>query len=324
MLYLSRSFTHAHVHAVSALVNGQCFQPALVHPGDAEAADAIATYRSWLWGQLQRPHTSTYKHLVRLAQVHQRGGTVIIRVHQNAQHGDLILAAIRWLAAKLPAPVQVQSSHNGSAHFLPGLEAYEPDERIEPERLVWVSGHAVTHLAYLWDTEGVYTALVPGHGLVKLGRLGPWQRLRHARILSPRVRFARLELTEQIEQTFLPLIERQQTFETVDIIRRQLPYSGHGLAGATLPYEPRYDAWDVAPLAEDEPLPTPEEQQHELAVRQLLAPPSNGFAFHQLLPTKYRGEHVKPVFKTKADGTRWVLTPEMQARGALHLYQQIQ
>ncbi len=308
MLYLSRSFAHAHVYAVSALVNGQRCQPALVHPGDAEAADAVETYRVWLWGQLQQPHTSTYKHLLRLAQTHRRGGAVIIRVHQNARHGELILAAIRLLAAKLaPAPQRPKSSDNGSAYFAPGLEAYEPDERLEPERLVWVVGHTVTHLAYLWDTEGVYTALVPGHGLVKLGRLGAWGRLRYRRTLSARVRFARLELTEQIEQTFLPLLEAQQASETVEVAESAR----------------RYDAWDLAPTTAEEPLPTPEEQQHELAVRQLLAPPSTSFSFYQLLPSKYQGEHVKPVIKTKADGSRWVLTTEMQARGALHLYQPV-
>jgi hypothetical protein len=62
-------------------------------------------------------------------------------------------------------------------------------------------------------------------------------------------------------------------------------------------------------------------QAHEFAVRQALKPPSQRPSFSDLLPTYYRGEHVKPVIKTKPDGSRWILTPEMQARGALHLYQ---
>jgi hypothetical protein len=50
-------------------------------------------------------------------------------------------------------------------------------------------------------------------------------------------------------------------------------------------------------------------------------PPKLAQRFHDVLPTYYRSEHVRPVIKTKPDGSRWVLTPEMQARSVLHLYQ---
>jgi hypothetical protein len=98
---------------------------------------------------------------------------------------EIILAALRYLAAELPPALsQRQRSSAGSAHFLPGPEAYESDEPLDASRLVWVVGKQVTHLGYLWDVEGVYTALVPGHGLVKLGRLGQWHRVRYRQTLS--------------------------------------------------------------------------------------------------------------------------------------------
>jgi hypothetical protein len=319
MLRLSRSLTDAHVHRCLVLVNGRRIAPALTHPGDAEAPDAEHTYRQWLWSQLQQPHTRTYKDLVQLARAHQQGATVLVRVHQHAQHGEVILAALRYLADRLP-PVQRPQRRRGvdSAHFQPGLEAYEP---IDAGRLVWIMGKQVTHLGYLWDIEGVYTALVPGHGLVKLGRLGEWQRVRYRRTLSRTVRIAHVELTAHIEQVFTELIRRQEAQETTDVVATRLPYLAHGVTGNRIPYDPRYDEWQLAPDLELEPPVDPAVQAHEFAVRQALKPPSQRPSFSDLLPTYYRGEHVKPVIKTKPDGSRWILTPEMQARGALHLYQ---
>jgi hypothetical protein len=323
MLRLSRSLTDAHVHRCLVLLNGQRYAPALTHPGDAEAADAAHTYRVWLWSQLQQPHTRTYKDLLRLTRAHQQGGTVVVRVHENARHGEVILAALRYLAGQLPpsAPTQPQRQQGCSAHFLPDLEAYELDELLDASCLVWVVGKQVTHLGYLWDVEGVYTALVPDHGLVKLDRLGEWHRLRYRQTLSPTVRRAHVELTAHIEQVFTPLIRRQQAQETTDIAATHLPYLAHGVAASRLAYEQRYDPWDLAPEAQVEPPVDPAQQAHELAVRQALKPPGQRPGFSDLLPTSYRGEHVKPVIKTKPDGSRWVLTAEMQARGALHLYQ---
>jgi hypothetical protein len=162
---------------------------------------------------------------------------------------------------------------------------------------------------------------VPGHGLVKLGRLGQWQRVRSRQVLSPAVHRAHVELTAQIERVFTPLIRRQQAQETTDIAATHLPYLAHGVAASRLASEPRYDPWDLVPELEVESPVDPAQQAHELAVRQALKPPSQRSGFYDLLPTYYRGEHVKPVIKTKPDGSRWVLTPDMQARGALHLYQ---
>lgn len=324
MLHLSHSLTHDNVAAVTTLVNGQRFQPALAHPGDAEADDAAETYQAWLWTQLHDEQTSAYKHVVRLARALRHGQTVIIKVHQNATHGDILAGAIRFMAVRLPEERQRPApDHAGSAHFLPGLEAFEPDELLDQARFVWVVGRQVTHLAYLWDIEGRYTALVPGHGLVKLARYGVWHFVRHQAALSPSVRFARLPLTAHLERLFTPLVQHQQALETTDAVRRKLPYTGHGLAGSALPSEPRYDPWDLAPLDDIEPPADPAAQAHELVVRKWLTPPGSGFDFFSLLPNKYQGEHVKPVIKTKPDGSRWVLTPQMQARGALHLYQRM-
>jgi hypothetical protein len=130
-----------------------------------------------------------------------------------------------------------------------------------------------------------------------------------------------VELTAQIERVFTPLIRHQQAAETTEVAATHLPYLAHGVAASRIAYEQRYDPWDLAPEAPVEPPVDPAQQAHELAVRQALKPPGQRSGFYDLLPTYYRGEHVKPVIKTKPDGSRWGLTPDMQARGALHLYQ---
>lgn len=325
MLSLSKSLTNHEVYAVFALIagHGKKYRLALTHPYNAEAATDTSLYKRWLWEQMQNPHCSTYKHLAHLARAYQANKRIVIQVHQNARHGEVILAAVRYLADHLtPLPkARPQTSRAGSAHFQTWSEK-EEDELIDERRFVWITGQDVTHLGYIWDTEGLLTALVPGHGLIKLGRPGPFWLLRHqGRRISRRIRIATVTLNDQIEQVFTPLIRRQQEAEHIDIARRHLPYSGHGMAGGSLPYDERYESWDLH--FEDEVETQNLASQSPDLAQPLLYPPKLTLRFHDLLPTFYRGEHVKPVVKTKPDGSQWVLTPEMQARGALHLYQRI-
>lgn len=326
MISLSQTLTHDKPEQVFVVIAGHGrFHSPLTNPFCAESwNDCHGPYRRYLWQALKQPHSAVYKTLARLARAHNDGQHVVIRTHEASHHGDILVAAVRYLAAKLPAaPPKPVRETAASALFLPGLEAFEEDDVVDPTRLVWLVGQQVTHLAYLWDVEGRYTALVPGHGLVKLDRYGSWYKARYRAMLSPRVRFAHLELTECIERTFAPLIERQRQAETTEVVAVHLPYLAHGIAASRIAYDERYDHWDLAPLDDIEPPVDPAEQAHECAVRQALMPPASRFNFFSLLPSKYTGEHVKPVIKTKPDGTRWILTREMQARGALHLYQRL-
>jgi hypothetical protein len=247
-------------------------------------------------------------------------------VHQNAHHGDIILAALHYLTDHLPSLPKARPHRRAlsSSHFQPWLEANE-DDLIDERRFVWVTGQDVTHLGYIWDTEGVLTALVPEYGLVKLGRgpsgRGPFWLLRsRGKRISRRVHVATITLSGQLERTFGKLIRQQQQAERTDIACQRLPYTGLGLAGDALPYDERYDAWQLHYEESEEETQDCASQQPDPA-QPFLDPPKPTLRFHDLLPTYYRGEHVKPVVKTKPDGSRWVLTPEMQARGVLHLYQ---
>lgn len=323
MLSLSKSLTNHEVYAVFALIagHGKKYRLALTHPFNAEAAADTGLYKRWLWEQMQNPHCSTYKHLAHLARAHQGGKHIVIQVHQNARHGEVVLAAISYLADHLPPlpKARPQRHTHSSSHFHPWFEAKDEEDLIDERRFVWVVGEQVTHLGYIWDTEGVLTALVPGYGLVKLGRPGPFWLLRsQGRRISRRVHVAAITLDNRLEGIFGPLIRQQQAVEHTDIARRHLPYSGLGMAGGALPYDERYESWDMH-FEEDDEDTTPEPDP----AKPLLYPPKPIQHFHDLLPTYYRGEHVKPVVKTKPDGSQWVLTPQMQARGALHLYQRM-
>jgi hypothetical protein len=326
MFSLSKSLTNREVYAVFALIagHGKKYRLALTHPYDAEATTDTSLYKRWLWQQMQKPHCATYKHLAHLVRAHQAGKRIIIQVHQNARHGEIILAALHYLTDHLPPlpKARPKASHGGSAHFQPWSE--QDDDLIDERRFVWISSQDIAHLGYIWDTEGLLTALVPGFGLVKLERPGPFWLLRsRGRRISRRIHTATVTLGGDIERTFGSLIRQQQAVEQTDIARQRLPYSGHGLAGSALPYDERYDSWQLHFENGDEETQDFASQQPDPA-RPLLYPPKQAQQrFHDLLPTAYRGGHVKPVVKTKPDGSRWVLTPEMQARGVLHLYQPI-
>ena len=182
-------------------------------------------------------------------------------------------------------------------------------------------------LGYLWDSEGVLTVLLPEHGLVKVGRCpgGFWAQ-RSSGVINRHVRIARIGrhgLNAATEQLFVQLVKRQQQAERTVVATYRKGGSGR-LLPDKLPYDERYDPWLLQPEERSEE-PNPTEQQAEADSASFLAryQPDTRSEFHRLLPTKYTGEHVRPVVKTKADGSRWLLTPEMQARGALHLYQRL-
>lgn len=251
MFSLSKSLTNHEVYAVFALIagHGKKYRLALTHPYDAEATTDTSRYKRWLWEQMQNPHCSTYKHLAHLARAHQAGQRIVIQVHQNARHGEIILAALRYLADHLPPLPKARPArargHIGSAHFQTWSEK-DNDELIDERRFVWISSQNVTHLGYIWDTEGLLTALVPGFGLVKLERPGPFWLLRYqGKHISRRIRVANVTLGGDIERIFARLIRQQQQAERTDIARRRLPYNGFGMAGSSLPYDERYESWDL-------------------------------------------------------------------------------
>lgn len=179
MINLSYTLTDDRVWRCVAVTPARTFEPAFTHPFDAELADDTQAYRDWLLAQLDHQTSQTYKHAKQLALHHLLGDTVVLRVHQNALHGDVLRAALLSMAATLhgqqPAPTSHQRTHAGLDMVDEMIE--EQATEIDYRRFVWITGKdGCAHLGYIWDTEAVITALTRDHGLVKLGRL-PTERL---------------------------------------------------------------------------------------------------------------------------------------------------
>lgn len=308
MITLSKSLTNNKTYEVFAIVGRQRYLTSFTHPGEAETPDSQA-YKAYLWAHMQQPHSSIAKELAKLAKLHRSGQRIVIVVHENTHHGEVIVAAIKYLANTLkPTPrAHATAPHAG----LPTWQENAADhDLIDERRFVWVASRdgEVAHLAYVWDTEGVVTALVPEFGLVKLGRLPNhfWVQ-RALGQLTPRVHTAKVKLSRAVERTFVPLIKQQMSNERIETAA-----------------DDRYQPWalceEESAFAEE---PSGEELEAELEAESFfhLYATLQPDDWANAEPSKYSGPHVKPVIKTKADGSRWELTPHMQARGALHLYQ---
>lgn len=323
MISLSKSITNDKPNDVYAVYNGHRSLTSFTHPGDAEVDDK-QVYKEYIIECMQaRRHSSVYKELLQLAVEHKRGGRIVIITHENARHGEVIIAAIKYLADKylVPAPPST-SAHMG----LPTWQENAADkDLIDERRFVWVTSRSglVTRLAYVWDTEGVVTALIPSFGLVKLGRLARhfwYQRtLGH---IGPRIHAANITLERKVERTFAVMIKHQIGIEHIEPLRVTYPFGKRRTDEAGWQHQPWALREEEQPF-EDEP--TAEEEaaavETEAFFNLYATLQPEHFALYE--PTKFTGEHVKPVIKTKPDGSRWVLTSQMQARGALHLYQPV-
>jgi len=314
MISLSKSITNDKPNDVHAVYNGHRYLTSFTHPGDAEVDDK-QVYKEYIIECMQaRRHSSVYKELLQLAVEHKRGGRIVIITHENARHGEVIIAAIKYLADKYLVPTQRSTS--ARVPFGRGLPTWQENaadkDLIDERRFVWVTSRSglVTRLAYVWDTEGVVTALIPSFGLVKLGRLVRhfwYQRtLGH---IGPRIHAANITLERKIERTFAIMIKHQIGIERIETAE-----------------DYRYQPWALR--EEEQPFedePTAEEEAAEVETQAFFNLYATLQPEHFTLyePTKFTGEHVRPVIKTKPDGSRWVLTSQMQARGALHLYQPV-
>ena len=319
MITLSKSLTNNKTHVVYAIVAPaggypKRYRTSFTHPGEAEIEDSH-TYKSHLWQHMQNQHGSLYKELARLARLEQAGKRIVIITHEGTQHGEVIVAAVKYLAGKLsptPRAIAIKLPLNQNASLPSWQENVADYDLIDERRFVWVTSKSnqVTRLAYVWDTEGVVTALVPTFGLVKLGRLPTnfwYQRtLGH---IGPRIHAAKVTLGRTTERTFAIMLKKQISLERIETEE-----------------DYRYQRWalrEEEAIFEEEPSGEEVEAQVETTAFFNLYATLQPEAFAESEPSKFQGQHVKPVYKTKADGSRWVLTPQMQARGALHLYQPV-
>jgi hypothetical protein len=209
---------------------------------------------------------------------------------------------------------------------------------LDPRRFVWIlaADSSLARLGYVWDTDGVVTALVPGFGLVKLGRIRRqrkrrrfgrwesvpvgvsfWQALGECPDLTPRCRAARVVLGGRMERVFAALVRRQRSMEAIcNDSHRQ-------------PDPDRYDPWRLEPNPVDEELTEAEDRaaaemvEADTQAYLLLHSPTQPVRWEDLLPSAYRGPHVRPVVKTRPDGSRWILTPQAQASGSLTAFRRM-
>lgn len=308
--------------------------------GFAAGADMDAdAYKRYLFARMRQPHSQTVKDAQRILALHRRGLTAVLRFHQDADHADIALAALRWFDAGAPASAPATSSPVPAlTHSAAAAEIEDgADGELDTRRFVWILAKdgACARLGYVWDTDGVITALVPGFGLVKIGRilrqrmhrrngrwvadrrsLPFWLALAAGPDLTQRFHAARVELGGRIERVFARLVRRQRLAETVTNENRSRPDPD------------RYDPWALEFDPFDEELAEADAQTAADAVEAdtraflaLHAP--RAVRWEDLLPSAYRGEHVRPVVKTQADGSRWILTPEMQGRGSLTAFRRV-
>lgn len=301
-----------------------------------------AAFKRYLFARLRQPHSQTAKDAQRILALHRRGLTVVLRLHADADHGDVLLAALRWLDAVTPASAPVATAARPVPALTHSAAVSEIEDGAEgdldPRRFVWIlaADGSLARLGYVWDADGVITALVPGFGLVKMGRIrrqrkrrsagrwAPvpvgvsfWQALGEGPDLTPRCRAARVILGGRLERVFAALVRRQQAHETIVTEER------------TRPDPERYNPWLFEPDPVDEELADAEERAAAAVVEAdtqaylRLHAPAQSVRWIDLLPSAYRGAHVRPVVKAKPDGTRWILTPQAQASGSLAAFRRV-
>jgi len=136
-----------------------------------------------------------------------------------------------------------------------------------------------------------------------------WQAHAEGPVITPRCHLARVAVDGRVADIFSHLVSRQRRAETV-----------------ATDSDDRYDPWALAPDPAQEDIDEAQRRNEEALLETetqaflALYQGPQAFDWRQLQPCAYQGEHVRPVVKTKADGSRWVLSPERQAKGMLHLY----
>ncbi len=142
-------------------------------------AERRTAYLRWLARHMRNECSLIYRELSLLAYAAEADLDITITVHADSTHGDVIVDAIHWMQRNTE-PVddgrrQPLPDHGSRPILTMSYQDLEEDEtELDPARIVWVLGKTVTHMAYLYDLDGIVTAAVPGYGLVKLGRFAAY------------------------------------------------------------------------------------------------------------------------------------------------------
>jgi len=142
-------------------------------------AERRTAYLRWLARHIRNEDSIIYYELSLLADAADAGQAITVTVHADSTHGEVIVDAIHWMQRHT---VPIDDGHrqplpdNGSFPLLSAEYQLIEEETLEldPDRIVWVLGKTVAHMAYLHDMDGIVTAAIPGYGLVKLGRFAAY------------------------------------------------------------------------------------------------------------------------------------------------------
>lgn len=337
MLRLSLSISReAHLSRCRVLSAAECFWAAgLAHPGDPESIFDLSMYRETLHSRLASSFTQAFKDALRIARLLAGGHEVVLQIGQTAVHGPELKAALLEFARLHPETRKAVTGRPVVEAFQTSVEAVEAANTgrsfaVQTERFVWVQGRTTELPGYIWDTEGVITALVPGYGLVKVGRIYEqvkrfdqrsrtwierweartfWQAVSRG-LTVPHCRSMGRQPSDAVLDVFSRLISAQIQSERVQRDRDA----------------ERYDPWVTAPdplEAEWEESVTALEREMEREAQAFLTlhEPPKPVTFSSAQPVRALGEHVRPVVKTDKQGRTWVLSVERQRRGYLHGWQ---
>ena len=334
MLRLSLSITREKYLARCRVISAteSFWADGLAHPGDPESVFDLPVYQETLKERLTSPSTQAYKDAIRIARLLAAGNEVVLQIGQTAVHGPELKAALLRFAQKTPQQPPKPGGRKINDPIQPTAEIIEDiaDVTLDNQRFVWVKGRTTELPGYIWDTEGVITALVPGYGLVKVGRIRElvkrfdqrrriwverwvgrsfWQALNrglpipHCRPMQP---------SDDAIDAIADLVEQQLKSERIQRDREAM----------------RYDPWTTAPdplfIQWDESV-TALEREIEREAQAFLAlhEPPKPFTFASAQPVRALGEYVRPVVKTDRHGRRWMLSVEQQRRGYLHGWQRV-
>ncbi|GEM_PF-7019188 len=337
MLRLSLSISReAHLSRCRVISATECFwAEGLAHPGDPESVFDLPMYQETLLVRLASPFTQAFKDALRIARLLATGREIVLQIGQTAVHGPELESALVKFARLHPETREAAARRPVVEAFQPSVEVAEAvnagrNFTMQTERFVWVQGRTTELPGYIWDTEGVITAIVPGYGLVKVGRIYEqvkrFDRQRHIWVERREARSFWQAVNRGASIPHCRSMGRRPSDVVIDIFSRLVSEQIRAERVQRNREAERFDPWLTAPDlvdAEWEESVTALEREMEREAQAYLAlhEPPKPVTFSSAEPVRALGEHVRPVVKTDRQGRRWVLSVERQRSGYLHGWQ---
>ena len=215
-----------------------------------------SSYRRWLWDNMQDDRNVIWRELSLLADACEAGLDITIIVHAGAVHAEIIANAVHWMMAHTDKPVDNHGPRQRRHH-----SSFPLDDDFPPNigwnRIVWITGKTCSKLAYLYETDAVITALVPGHEeLIKTGRWHWTPNVKHWEDTPHYMHKCWWKLDGLVDH-FAEALQRFNDSQRTDLVAHR----------AASPYDERYNPWRKDALLPD---PAVKSLEKELATQ--LAP----------------------------------------------------